>query len=253
MGVEGRPALRPLPDSPYVFAEWKAVRVSMDYHVEVDGHYYSVPHALVRRQLDVRLTARTVECFHRGQRVASHVRSPVKGRHTTTAEHMPEKHRRMGDWTPDRFIGWAEKIGSDTAALITAVLARRHPQQAYRSCIGLQRLAKCYGDARLEAAAARALAIDSCSYRGVESILRHRLDEAHAGPAPLAPTMMDSVGMGDRFPSEWVIDFTGMRRLAAGGRIGGCAVRSDDGVGQVHPMCTLVPWGDARAGLIQCP
>ena len=124
-----RPALCPLPDSPYVFAEWKAVRVSMDYHVEVDGHYYSVPHALVRRQLDVRLTARTVECFHRGQRVASHVRSPAKGRHTTAAEHMPEKHRRMGDWTPDRFIGWAEKIGPDTTALITAVLARRHPSR----------------------------------------------------------------------------------------------------------------------------
>ena len=150
-----RPTLRPLPDSPYVFAEWKRVRVNLDYHVEVDGHYYSVPHALVRRQLDVRLTARTVECFHRGQRVASHVRSPHRGRHTTAAEHMPEKHRRMGDWTPDRFIEWAGKIGPDTVALITAVLARRHPQQAYRSCIGLQRLAKCYGDARLEAAAAR--------------------------------------------------------------------------------------------------
>ena len=189
-----RPALRPLPDSPYVFAEWKAVRVSMDYHVEVDGHYYSVPHALVRRQLDVRLTARTVECFHRGQRVASHVRSPAKGRHTTAAEHMPEKHRRMGDWTPDRFIGWAEKIGPDTTALITAVLARRHPQQAYRSCLGLQRLAKCYGDARLEAAAARALAIDSCSYRGVESILRHRLDETHAEPPePAEPVDHDNI------------------------------------------------------------
>ena len=108
-----RPALRPLL-APYVFAEWKAVRVSMDYHVEVDGHYYSVPHALVHRQLDVGLPARTVECFHRGQRVASHVRSPAKGRHTTAAELMPEKHRRMGDWTPDRFIGWAEKTGPDT-------------------------------------------------------------------------------------------------------------------------------------------
>ena len=108
--------------------------MNLDYHVEVDGHYYSVPHALVRRQLDVRLTARTVECFHRGQRVASHVRSPHRGRHTTAAEHMPEKHRRMGDWTPDRFIEWAGKIGPDTVALITAVLARRHPQQAYRSC-----------------------------------------------------------------------------------------------------------------------
>ena len=110
-----------------------------------------------------RETARTVECFHRSQRVASHVRSPHRGRHTTAAEHMPEKHRRMGDWTPDRFIDWAGKIGPDTVALVTAVLARRHPQRAYRSCIGLQRLAKCYGDARLEAAAARALAVDSCS------------------------------------------------------------------------------------------
>ena len=193
-----RPALRPLPASPYVFAEWKAARVSMDYHVEVDGHYYSVPHALVRRQLDVRLTARTVECFHRGQRVASHVRSPHRGRHTTAAEHRPEKHRRMGDWTPDRFIDWAEKIGPDTAALVTAVLGRRHPQQAYRSCIGLQRLAKCYGDARLEAAAARALAVDSCSYRGVESILRHRLDEAPAEPPePAEPVDHDNIRNAD--------------------------------------------------------
>ena len=189
-----RPALRPLPDSPYVFAEWKAVRVAADYHVEVDGHYYSVPHALVRRQLDVRLTARTVECLHRGQRVASHVRSPHRGRHTTAAEHRPEKHRRMGDWTPDRFIDWAQQIGPDTAALVAAVLARRHPQQAHRSCLGLQRLAKCYGAARFEAAAARALAVDSCSYRGVESILRHRLDEAPAGPPePAEPVDHDNI------------------------------------------------------------
>ena len=166
------------------------MRVSTDYHVEVDGHYYSVPHALVRRQLDVRLTARTVECFHRGERVASHVRSLNKGRHTTAVEHMPEKHRRMGDWTPDRFIDWAEKIGPDTVALTTAVLARRHPQQAYRSCIGLQRLAKCYGDARLEAAAARALAVDSCSYRGVESILPSptRRDPRRAARTPPSPS-----------------------------------------------------------------
>ena len=111
---------------------------------------------------------------------------------------MPEKHRRMGDWTPDRFIGWAEKIGPDTTALITAVLARRHPQQAYRSCLRLQRLAKCYGDARLEAAAARALAIDSCSYRGVESILRHRLDETHAEPPePAEPVDHDNIRNAD--------------------------------------------------------
>ena len=190
-----QPALRRLPASPYVFAEWKSVRVHIDYHVAVDGHYYSVPHALVRRQLDVRLTAHTVECFHRGQRVASHVRSSRKGRHTTAAEHMPEKHRQMGDWTPERFIRWAEKIGPTTAALITAVLdSRPHPQQAYRSCLGLLRLAKCHGDARLEAAAARALAIGSYSYRSVESILKHRLDKTAAEPRERAdPVEHDNI------------------------------------------------------------
>ena len=172
-----RPALRPLPTQRYVFAEWKKARVNIDYHVEVEGHYYSVPHALIRRQLDVRLTATTVECLYRGQRVASHVRSSRKGHHTTVDEHMPEKHRRMGQWTPERFIRWAEKIGPNTAALITSVLdSRRHPQQAFRSCLGILRLTKSYGDERLEAAAARALAIGALSYRSIESILTHRLD-----------------------------------------------------------------------------
>ena len=135
-----RPALRPLPTERYVFAEWKKARVNIDYHVEVEGHYYSVPHALIRRQLDVRLTATTVECLYRGQRVASHMRSSRKGHHTTVDGHMPEKHRRMGQWTPERFIRWAEKIGPHTAALITTVLdSRRHPQQAFRSCLGILR------------------------------------------------------------------------------------------------------------------
>ena len=109
-----RPALRPLPAEHYVFAEWKKARVNIDYHVEVERHYYSVPHALVGRQLDVRLTATTVECLHRGQRVASHVRSPLRGRHTTADEHMPEKHRKMGQWSPERFIRWARTIGPHT-------------------------------------------------------------------------------------------------------------------------------------------
>ena len=178
-----RPALRPLPCERYVFAEWKKARVNIDYHIEVDGHYYSVPHALIRRQLDVRLTATTVECLYRAQRVASHMRSSHKGRHTTADEHMPEKHRRMGQWTPERFIRWAEKIGPRTGALITTVLdSRRHPQQAFRSCLGILRLANGYGDERLEAAAHRALAIGAHSYRSVESILAHRLDERAPEP-----------------------------------------------------------------------
>ena len=173
-----RPALRPLPAERYVFAEWKKARVNIDYHVEVERHYYSVPHALVGRQLDVRLTATTVECLYRGQRVASHVRSPLRGRHTTADEHMPEKHRKMGQWSPQRFIRWARTIGPHTAALIEAVLrSRRHPQQAFRACLGILRLADSYGEQRLEAAARRAVALGANSYRSVESILKHRLDE----------------------------------------------------------------------------
>ena len=173
-----RPALRPLPAERYVFAEWKKARVNIDYHVEVAHHYYSVPHALVGRQLDVRLTATTVECLYRGQRVASHARSPLRGRHTTADEHMPEKHRKMGQWSPERFIRWATTIGPDTAALIDNVLrSRRHPQQAFRSCLGILRLASGYGEQRLEAAAGRALALGANSYRSVESILKHHLDE----------------------------------------------------------------------------
>jgi len=198
-----RPALRPLPGNPYVFAEWKKVRVHIDYHVEVDGHYYSVPHALVRRELEVRLTAGTVECIYRGQRVASHPRSAMKGRHTTAPEHMPEKHRQMGEWTPERFARWAEKIGPATAALITTVLAsRRHPQQSYRSCLGILRLTKSYGDGRLEAAARRALAIGSHSYRSIASILEHRLDEQAPSPEQLelaAPIEHDNIRGGEYF------------------------------------------------------
>ena len=199
-----RPALRPLPTERYVFAEWKKVRVNIDSHVEVAGHYYSVPHALARRPLDVRLTAHTVECLYRGQRVASHVRSSLKGRHTTADEHMPERHRRMGQWTPERFIHWAEKTGPHTATLITTVLgSRRHPQQAFRSCLGILRLAKSYGEARLEAAARRALAIGSHSYRSVESIprfrrsgagLAHRLDGTASEPVePDAPLVHHNI------------------------------------------------------------
>ena len=184
-----RPALRALPAEPYVFAQWKKVRVHVDYHIEFERHYYSVPHALVGRQLHARYTAHTVELFHHGQRVASHVRSHSPGRHTTVPEHMPEKHRLFAEqWSPERFSRWAEKIGPATGALITHVLqARRHPEQSYRSCLGILRLAKTYSDARLEAAAQRALTLGARSVRSVESILKHRLDEQPLHEAPECP------------------------------------------------------------------
>ena len=172
-----QPALQALPEQPYVYAEWKKVRVHIDYHVEVDGHFYSVPYQLVKHQLEVRLTAQTVERFHANQRVASHRRSPHKGRHTTQTEHMPKSHREHAEWTPQRLIRWAEQTGPNTAGVIAYILERRiHPQHGFRACLGILRLSKQHGEARLEAACQRALALGACSYKSLESILRQGLE-----------------------------------------------------------------------------
>ncbi|MBK1717259.1 IS21 family transposase [Thiocystis violacea] len=172
-----QPVLRPLPETPYAYATWKQVRVNIDYHVEVDGHYYSVPYTLVKQTLEVRLSEHTVECFHQRQRVASHVRSPLKGRHTTVAEHMPKAHQDYADWTPERLVRWAKKTGPATVGVISHILAHRpHPQQGFRACLGILRLGERYGDDRLEAACARALHLNACRYQSIASILQRGLD-----------------------------------------------------------------------------
>jgi transposase len=173
-----QPALQSLPAEPYVYAEWKKARVHIDYHVAIEGHYYSVPYALIKKEVEVRITRNTIECFHRGNRVASHQRSHHKGRHTTVTAHMPESHRQAGEWSPERLMRWASKTGPATEKLIQTVLgSRKHPQQSYRSCLGILRLSKSYGEERLEAACRRALTLGSCRYKSIESILKHRLDE----------------------------------------------------------------------------
>lgn len=173
-----RPVLKPLPATPYEFAGWKKVRVSIDYHVEVEDHYYSVPYQLQGKQLDARITAGCVELCHKNKRVASHVRSPQKGRHTTIAEHMPKAHKSYVDWTPQRLIRWAAQTGPQTAAMVEAILASRcHPQQGFRSAMGLIRLGKVYGAERLEAACALALTGEAMRYKSVKSILETGLDK----------------------------------------------------------------------------
>jgi transposase len=173
-----RPALNPLPAKPYPYAEWKKATVNIDYHIEVERHYYSVPYQLIKNKVDVRITQRTIECFYKNKRVASHIRSYQKGRHTTVKEHMPKSHQKWAQWTPDRFIRWAGKIGPHTQTLIETILnSRAHPQQGFRSCLGILRLAKSYGNRRLEAACRRAVIIGATSYRSVESILKHNLDQ----------------------------------------------------------------------------
>jgi len=173
-----RPALRPLPATRYEFATWRRAKVNIDYHIEVraDRHYYSVPYRLVGESLDVRLSAATVELFHRHRRVASHLRSHTPG-YSTDPAHMPESHRRHAAWTPGRIVAWAARTGPATAKLAEAILAARpHPEQGFRSCLGIVRLGERYGTERLEAACERALAVRAHSYRSVESILRAGLD-----------------------------------------------------------------------------
>ena len=172
-----RPALKALPAEPYIYAQWSKVRVAPNIHVEVERHHYSVPYTLVKRQLDARLSATTVELFHKGARVASHRRNFHKGGYTTVRAHMPRSHQEYLDWTPQRFVNWANKTGLATATVIDEILASRpFPQQGYNACYGVMRLGKSFGDARLEAACARAVALGTASYRSIESILKKGLD-----------------------------------------------------------------------------
>lgn len=188
-----RPALKPLPVERFVHAQWKHARVNIDYHVEFDGHYYSVPWQLLRAEVEVRATATIVEVFNAGRRVASHVRGWRRGSHTTIAEHMPKSHRRHMEWTPSRLIHWAEKVGPSAARFVTRLLEERpHPEQGYRRCLGILKLERTYGRDRLEAACRRALVSGARSYRHVNAILKNGLDrmplpgeEAPAAGEPL--------------------------------------------------------------------
>lgn len=178
-----QPAMRPLPATAYEYAEWKKARVNIDCHIQVEKHLYSVPHQLARKQVDVRLTATSLEVLWQGRRVAAHARSFRPGGFTTEPGHLPEAHRRHLEWTPSRLIRWAGTVGPDTAQLATRILeARPHPEQGYRSCLGLMRLAKRYPASRVEAASGRALAIGAKSYRSVKSILENGLDQRDIAP-----------------------------------------------------------------------
>ena len=171
------PRLTPLPAEPYVFAQWSLRKVGLDYHVEVAGHFYSVPFSHARAAVEARLTPRTVEVFLAGERIAAHMRGSGDGKHTTVAEHMPSSHRRYGDWTIERIRREALAMGPSTALLCQMILEHRpHPEQGFRSCLGIVRLAKTFGSPRLEAACERALHVGARSYGSVKSILDNRLD-----------------------------------------------------------------------------
>jgi len=173
------PVMQKLPEQEYEYAEWRLARVGIDYHVEVDEFFYSVPHALLREQVDTRATTRTIEIFHRGALVAAHARRYGGQRHGTLPDHMPSAHRRYAEWSPERFTRQARDIGPNTEALILAVLARRpHPEQGFRTCIGVLRLFRGIEAARAEAISNRAIEVGVLTYASVASILKHRLERS---------------------------------------------------------------------------
>ena len=173
-----KPVLRPLPQTAFEVAEWKRAKVHIDYHVEFKRHYYSVPYTLIRKYVDIRATDQTVEVFYNTHRVSSHKRDDTPGRYSTHPEHMPESHRQYAEYNPERFIKWAKKIGGITEELVNGIFTHRpHPEQGYRSCLGLMRLETQYGKERLEAASKRALFFGLYSFKGVKNILEAGLDK----------------------------------------------------------------------------
>lgn len=173
------PALKALPPQPYEYAEWKEVKANIDYHIAFADHYYSVPYQLTGESLWCRATHRTVELFHRGKRIASHVRSAVKYGYSTQPEHRPASHRAHLEWTPSRLIDWGKTIGTHTAAVVEHVIrSKPHPEQGYRSALGLLRLSNKFGSVRLEQACERAIAIRSANYRTVKTLLQQRMEAA---------------------------------------------------------------------------
>jgi transposase len=200
-----KPALRPLPAERYQYGEWRTARVNIDYHIEFEHHYYSVPYQLTGQAVELRASSATVEIFHRGVRVASHVRSSVPHDATTVTEHRPKSHQKYLEWTPSRLVQWAASVGPATAAAVERILASKpHPEMGFRSCLGILRLAKQYSTERVEAAARRGLALNACSYQSLKSILERGLDSlpVEAAPPTRPPVEHDNIRGADYFDNH---------------------------------------------------
>lgn len=185
-----KPALKPLPQAPYQYAEWKQAKINIDYHFVFDEHYYSVPCQYIHHAIEIRATTNTVECFYQGKRIAAHVRSRKRYQHTTLAEHMPKNHRAHAEWTPERIKRWALKMGPNTSKFIEHLIASRaFPQQAFRSCLGVLRLGQRFGEMRLEKACIIALQTGITRYQQVEALLKNKMDDAAVTESKSTPVI----------------------------------------------------------------
>jgi transposase len=187
-----KPVLGPLPAERYQYGDWDTARVNLDYHIVFEEHFYSVPYRLVHEPVEVRASAGTVEIFHKGVRVASHARSGLPNKATTLDEHRPKSHQRYLQWTPSRMVEWGQKVGPLTAELLECIMAaKQHPEQGYRSCLGIIRLGEEYGKQRVEAAARRALQNRTYSFKSLESILKRNLDKVPTADAEVTRAPLD--------------------------------------------------------------
>jgi transposase len=181
-------ALAPLPGERFDLSQWSRATVNIDYHIAFDGNLYSVPYTLVQQVVEVRSTPTTLEIFHRGARIASHLRSRHRGQTITQSEHRPKSHQAHLEWTPSRMVNWARTIGPHTAQLFERIMSEKpHPEMGYRACLGIIRLAQQYSPQRVEAAAERAILTNACRYQSVKSILKNSLDTV-----PLSPPRPES-------------------------------------------------------------
>lgn len=203
-----KPNARPLPEKKFEFAEWKKVRVNIDYHVCFEGHYYSVPYTLLHQELEIRATRQIIEIFKKGERICSHQRDYRQHRYTTVTEHMPKSHQQYLEWTPARILEWAGKYGPAAAELVQQIMDRRQfHEQAYRSCLGIIRLVKHYSPERLNQACRRALDYQITSYQGVKNILLKNLDKlaAEENPVSVLPLQHENIRGAEYFKKEEVI------------------------------------------------
>lgn len=198
-----KPHALPLPATAYEYSDWKPVKAGPDYHIEYEQHYYSVPYTLIRKQLEVRATGTVVEILHRGERIASHARSYQKYAYTTVMEHRPPAHQKYLEWTPERILTWAQKSGDAVGELVETIMQRREfPEQAYRSCLGIIRLAKHFSAERLNAACSRALSYRILTYRGVKSILVKKLDQLQTEEAQQPSRSHENIRGADYYGKE---------------------------------------------------
>ena len=195
-----KPSAKSLPTQRYEFAEVVTAHVSIDYHVSVDDHFYSVPYQLRGDQIRARMTSSTVEILHKNRRVCSHLRSYKKWDYTTVRDHLPASHRAHAEWTPSRIIDWASKSGPKTAELVKTIISERaHPEQGYRASLGIIRLGERYGQDRLEAASERALSFGAHRYQYVKSILDRQLDRVQSQAPPSVPIVHENIRGGSYY------------------------------------------------------